>query len=98
MRDWIAALDAPSVLVAGGYLGTLSHTLSAVAAMGAAGIAPCAIVVSDDSEPPVPLSETVATIRREAAPVPVIALPRICGTTPWARAPALVAALGGLDG
>ncbi len=50
--DWIAALGCPSVLVAGSYLGTLSHSLTALAAMGARGCAPRAIVVSEfDGEP-----------------------------------------------
>ncbi len=34
--DWIAELGAPVLLVAGSYLGTLSHTLTAVAAVARA--------------------------------------------------------------
>ncbi len=95
--DWIAALGCPAVLVAGSYLGTISHTLTAVAAMAARGAAPRTIVVSQSEDQPVPLADTVATIRRETAPVPVVALPRIAGGTGWDRAPTLAAALGALD-
>ncbi len=36
--DWIVELGAPVLLVAGSYLGTLSHTLTAVAALRARGV------------------------------------------------------------
>src|SRR5512144_2923982 len=38
--DWIVELGAPVLLVAGSYLGTLSHTLTAVAALRARGLTP----------------------------------------------------------
>jgi len=95
--DWIAALAYPAVLVAGSYLGTLSHTLTAVAAMRARGIAPAAIIASESPESPVALAETIATLRRFLDPVPVIALPRIgAGPRPWERAPDLAAPLANL--
>jgi dethiobiotin synthetase len=87
--DWICALDCPVLLVAGSYLGALSHTLTAVAAMGARGIAPTAVVVSESLDAP-PLIDTVATLRRFVAPV--IALPRIVGADPWKTAPLFDAA------
>jgi dethiobiotin synthetase len=82
--DWIAALGCPVILVAGSYLGSLSHTLTAVAAMRARGIAPRAVIVSESLDAP-PLDETVATLRRFVGPV--LALPRIPGPRPWQRAP-----------
>jgi dethiobiotin synthetase len=91
--DWIATIGCPAVLVAGSYLGTLSHTLTAIAAMAARGVAPAALIVSESAEGPAPLADTVATIRREAAPIPVIALPRVVGPEPWRRALDLVAAM-----
>jgi dethiobiotin synthetase len=88
--DWIAALGCPAVLVAGSYLGTLSHTLTAVAAMEARGIVPTALFVSESEDGP-PLDETVATLRRFIA-APIVALPRIAGTDPWRSAPQIAAA------
>jgi dethiobiotin synthetase len=85
--DWIAALGCPVVLVAGSYLGTLSHTLTAIAAMRARRVAPVAIVVSESEDAP-PLEETVASLARHVDE-PVIAVPRIAGPEPWARAPSL---------
>jgi dethiobiotin synthetase len=74
--DWIAELRAPALLVAGSYLGALSHTLTAVAALRSRSIEPIAVIVSESEQQPVPLSETAAAIRRFVTPVAVIALPR----------------------
>jgi dethiobiotin synthetase len=74
--DWIAELGAPVLLVAGSYLGTLSHTLTAVAALRARGVEPAALIVSESDNQPVPLEEAAAAIRRFVSPVAVVALPR----------------------
>jgi len=74
--DWIAALGAPALLVAGSYLGTLSHTLTAVATLRARGCALAAVIVSESVAQPVPLEETVAALRRFVRPVEVAALAR----------------------
>ena len=84
--DWIAVLGCPALLVAGSYLGTLTHTLTAVAALGTRGISPVAVIVSESPEGP-PLDETVETLRRFVGPV--VALPRIEGARPWESAPHL---------
>ncbi|MGE0747503.1 MAG: dethiobiotin synthase [Rhodospirillales bacterium] len=88
--DWIAAAEMPAVLVAGSYLGTLSHTLTAISVMAARGIPLRAVIVSESPESPVPLSETCATVARFAAGAPVVALPRLAGgERGWAQAPDL---------
>jgi dethiobiotin synthetase len=74
--DWIAELGFPVLLVAGSYLGTLSHTLTAVAALRARGVEPVAVIVSESEAQPVPLEETAQTVRQFIAPVAVAALPR----------------------
>ncbi len=79
--DWIAALGAPVLLVAGSYLGTLSHTLTAVAALRARGLEAVTIIVSESEEQPVPLEETTRTIRRFVAPIATGAMPRPPGAT-----------------
>jgi dethiobiotin synthetase len=74
--DWMTALNWPVVLVAGSYLGTLSHTLTAVEAVKYRGLALSGIVMSESADNPVPLMESVETIARFVAEVPVIGLPR----------------------
>ncbi len=75
--DLIGALSIPAILVAGSYLGTISHTLTAALAMNARGIGLRAVIVCETPESPVPLGETVAAIARRIAPVRVIGLPRL---------------------
>ena len=74
--DWIEALRAPALLVVGSYLGSLSHSLTAVAALRQRGVALLGIIVSESAEQPVPADETAATLARFVAPVPVRVLPR----------------------
>lgn len=74
--DWMQSVAAPAVVVAGSYLGTLSHTLTAVAALRGRGIPIAAVVVSESAESPVPLAETVATLERFVTTVPVLAVRR----------------------
>jgi dethiobiotin synthetase len=74
--DWIAALGVPTLLVAGSYLGTLSHTLSAAGMLAARGCVVAGIVVSESPEQPVPSDETAATLRRFVADIPVLVVPR----------------------
>lgn len=62
VREWIAALGIPVVLVAGTYLGALSHTLATLAALRAAGIEPAALVVNESSGSAVGLSATLASL------------------------------------
>lgn len=74
--DWMTALNWPVLLVAGSYLGTLSHTLTAVDAVKYRGLQLCGVVISESEDNPVPLLETVETIARFVADTPVIGLPR----------------------
>lgn len=92
--DWIAASELPALLVAGSYLGTLSHTLTAAAALRARGIELAGLVLCESPESPVPLAETRATLLRFLGDVPCAELPRLPGPEPWRRAPPLLALLG----
>jgi dethiobiotin synthetase len=60
--DLALRLDARVLLVAGGYLGTISHTLTAIAALSGRGIQAEAIVLSAAQPGPVPLEETRGSI------------------------------------
>ena len=74
--DWMAALRIPLVLVAGSYLGSLSHTLTASTCSRAASSSLKALVVNETPGSTVPLADTVATLSRFAGATPVIAMPR----------------------
>lgn len=92
--DWTAALGVPAVLVVGGYLGTISHTLTAAAALRSKGIPLAGIVFSGRGECPVPLSETAAAVARFLPGVPQALVPDLgAGADPWARAPDLLSPL-----
>jgi dethiobiotin synthetase len=75
--DWIEALAPATLLVAGSYLGTLSHTLTAVTALRTRGIEPSGIVLSESAIQPVPAAETAASLRRAVPGLPVVAFPRL---------------------
>ena len=75
--DWIVALRVPLLLVAGSYLGAISHTLTALDVMLRHRLDVAAVVVSETEGSAVPLNETVAAIARFAAPIPVAELARI---------------------
>jgi dethiobiotin synthetase len=74
--DWIVALEVPALLVVGSYLGTLSHSMTAVTALHARRVVIAGIVVSESEEQPVPAAETASTLARLVAPVRVHVLPR----------------------
>jgi dethiobiotin synthetase len=74
--DWIAAVEAPALLVVGSYLGSLSHSLTAAAVVRQRGVPLAGIIVSESELMPVPTAETAAVLTRFLAPVPVRILPR----------------------
>ncbi len=75
--DWIVALETPSLLVTGSYLGSISHTLTAYEVLDAEECTVSAVVVSESQGSHVPLFETVATLSRFLPSVPIITLPRL---------------------
>ena len=72
--DVMMALQLPLILVAGSYLGTISHTLTALDALFRRDMKLLAIIVSETLGSAVSLDDTVAAISRFAQPV--IGLPR----------------------
>jgi dethiobiotin synthetase len=91
--DLIAALEAPVVLVAGSYLGTLSHTLTAAAVLRERACTLAAVVVSESSEQPVPSAETATVLARFLRPAAVGVVPRDAAETSAALLPRLAAFL-----
>lgn len=76
VRDWIAALGVPTLLVCGSYLGALSHTLTALAALREAGVVPVIIVVNESAGSTVSLEDTLASLAPHVGGIPLVALRR----------------------
>lgn len=74
--DWIAAVAAPVLLVVGDYLGTISHTLTAVEVLRMKGAELAAIVVNEGKGASVVFEDTLAEMAARVAPVPVLGLRR----------------------
>lgn len=60
--DWMAALGLPLIVVAGSYLGTISHTLTAVAAIKERGLRIAALVVNETPGSTVDHAETAQNL------------------------------------
>lgn len=66
MLDWMTALGTPAILVAGGYLGTISHTLTAITVLRNRGIDIAGVVISESIDAPVSSEETIVALKRFA--------------------------------
>ncbi|NVO16421.1 MAG: dethiobiotin synthase [Rhodoplanes sp.] len=75
--DLMVALGVPVVLVAGSYLGTISHTLTALDVLARRGLTVGTVVVSQTPGSSIPLDETVSSLKAFAKGVPVLVLPRL---------------------
>ena len=75
--DWMIEVAVPAILVAGSYVGTLSHTLSALDVLARRKLKVAAVVVSETPGSAATLADTADTIRRFAAKIEVFALPRL---------------------
>ena len=91
--DWMAALNIPLLLVVGGYLGAISHTLTALDVISQRKLKIAAIVVSESERGTVELHDTVDSITRFSNGVEVVGLPRLPGTIKEHPAFAQIAAL-----
>jgi dethiobiotin synthetase len=85
VREWMTALGLPVVLVAGSYLGTISHTLTALDVLARAGLPVAALVVNESADSTVPLEETIETLARFAGAIRVVALHRSTGAEEFER-------------
>jgi dethiobiotin synthetase len=80
--DWIEPLGVDVILVAGSYLGTISHTLTALAVLRNRNIRIAAVVVNQSETETVAFRDTVSEMKswiRE----PVIAVTRRTGDDGW---------------
>ena len=73
----MAALALPAVLVGGSYLGSISHTLTALETLRGRGLAVEAVIVSQNADPGAPdFAQTVESVARFAGDVRVVAAAR----------------------
>jgi dethiobiotin synthetase len=77
--DLMTTLRAPLLLVVGSYLGSMSHTLTALHVVAQRKLDVAAIVVSESERSHVPLEDTVASIQHFSDGIDVIGLPRLPG-------------------
>jgi dethiobiotin synthetase len=78
MLDLARALEIPVLLVAGSYLGTISHTLTAARAIRTGGLGLAAVAVSETAQSP-PLAPTLEALSARLAPIPVFPVARGAG-------------------
>lgn len=76
VRDWIVASGLRCVLVAGSYLGSLSHTLTALEALARVGAGVTAIAVNETPGSTVTLESTLESLSRFTAGIPVVTIAR----------------------
>jgi dethiobiotin synthetase len=75
VRDWIVALDLPVLLVAGTYLGAVSHVLTALAALRESGVRPAAVVLNESADG-VGIENTWASLAPHVDRIPLISVAR----------------------
>ena len=78
--DLITQLRLPLLLVAGSYVGTISHTLTALQVLARRNLDVAAVVVSESQASAASLDETVAAIARFSDSLDVIGIPRLADT------------------
>jgi dethiobiotin synthetase len=71
MRDLMAALDIPVILVVGSYLGSLSHTLTAIEALKRAEIGVERLIVNEGTDSNISLSDTRYALQRFIGGIPI---------------------------
>jgi dethiobiotin synthetase len=75
--DLMSTLRCPVILVAGSYVGTLSHTFTALEVVARRNLDIAAIVVSETAGSAASLDETVTAVTHFADVIPVVGIPRL---------------------
>jgi len=75
VTDWIAGLSLPAVLVAGAYLGTISHTITAAESLLTRGIKIEAIILNESAPGPVPAAQTRDVLARHLPGQHIVCIP-----------------------
>jgi dethiobiotin synthetase len=91
--DWMTLLRIPVVLVAGTYVGTMSHTLTALEVLVRRNLNVAAVVISESQGSAASLEDTIATVERFAGVIDVVGIPRLSASADDHPAFARLAAL-----
>jgi dethiobiotin synthetase len=91
--DLITKLRLPLLLVAGTYVGTISHTLTALQVLARRNLDVAAIIVSESQGSAASLDDTVTTIARFSDSIDVIGIPRLADAAAGHQAFAAIAKL-----
>jgi dethiobiotin synthetase len=75
--DWMTLLRIPVILVAGTYVGTVSHTLTALEVLVRRNLNVAAVVISESQGSAASLEDTVTTVARFAGVIDVVGIPRL---------------------
>jgi dethiobiotin synthetase len=75
--DWMSMLRIPIVLVAGSYVGTMSHTLTSLEVLVRRNLNVAAVVISESEGSAASLEDTVATLQRFADSIDVVGIARL---------------------
>jgi dethiobiotin synthetase len=75
--DLMSMLRIPVVLVAGSYVGTISHTLTALEVLARRNLDIAGVVVSESEGSAASLADTVATVQQFADALEVVGIPRL---------------------
>jgi dethiobiotin synthetase len=75
--DLMSVLRVPIVLVAGSYVGTISHTLTALEVLARRNLNVAAVVISASAGSAASLEDTVTTIVQFADAIDVLGMPRL---------------------
>ena len=75
--DWMVTLNLPLIMVTGSYLGTISHTLTALDAVARRGLVVNALVINETGDGAVPIEETQAAIARFHPALTIATIPRV---------------------
>jgi dethiobiotin synthetase len=75
--DLMSMLRIPILLVAGSYVGTISHTFTALEVLARRNLDIAAVIVSESEGSAASLADTVATVQQFADTIDVIGIPRL---------------------
>jgi dethiobiotin synthetase len=74
---WMVALNLPLIMVVGSYLGTISHTLTALDVVARRGLTVKALVINDSGDGAVPVEETRSALARFHPALTIATTPRV---------------------
>ncbi len=79
--DWMSLLRIPIILVTGTYVGTISHTLTALEVLARRNLNVAAVVVSESEGSAATLGDTLATLHEFAEANDLVGIPRLAPGT-----------------